>query len=715
MNTDDIIHDGKGKTYRIGPSLGRGLYAKSYLIGGENQKEWVLKVPLSPVDLPTSHQELAKISRQILQEQWETLHKIKHPNLCVPVSQFISDKGIYCLLYKRQNPNLSSELRQRDFGIHELLEIALNITKSLRQLPSNLFPHGAIHPQNIFRTTRDSIIFMDPLPKLALEHYRTFKQSWTGSSFSPPELLGSNPEKLVVTDTYSIAMMLYIALLSPNSRQIQEIENRGINFSTQGTLEKSIETMLKRDTSSNVHFHSSFVRQFSLFLKRALNPKTKPSPPFRFTKIVDFQNRLEELLALLNPSIKKVNRIIFSMDRISGVPNHHDFYTSEPVDFRCSITTAPSIEDNDYKYITCGIKLYNIDNVEDLQSEDDFSQNSRKYRDYNCTKTELERQHANRFQFKIQLEDIVPGNYFLDLGFKIEGSLSPLRSQQAFFQVIPEPGYHPPPKEEESSSEDRVFPPELVVLGDELPSDENFLDGDSTPEDYSSFQDESVNNDAFNRGNKSKNRAAHRNEHRDERGIRIPNRYSSVPDSPSLEASLEEDRSEGTTEIATNPVIEDYIKLPKPEKESPPPRKRNTPTIRLSNPDDYRSPIKAEISDIDNPIPDKNVPPRVQEVAPPPKTTPFQEASINGSPFSISIETLEESSEEEIVPEVIIEPEESEEISLEPISEEIIDDSIGTLIKRTIQWLSEDSFRMGLAGMGFIAFLLFILLIWLSQ
>ena len=39
MNTDDIIHDGKGKTYRIGPSLGRGLYAKSYLIAGENQKE----------------------------------------------------------------------------------------------------------------------------------------------------------------------------------------------------------------------------------------------------------------------------------------------------------------------------------------------------------------------------------------------------------------------------------------------------------------------------------------------------------------------------------------------------------------------------------------------------------------------------------------------------------------------------------------------------
>lgn len=692
MNTDDIIHDGKGNTYRIGPSLGRGLYAKSYLVGGENQKEWVLKVPLSPSDLPASHQELAKISRQILQQQWELLHKLRHPNLCNPMSQFISDKGVYCLLYKRQAPNLGAELRQRDFGIQELLEIALNITKGLRKLPAGFFPHGAIHPRNIFRTTRDSILFMDPLPPLALEHYQTFTQSWNSGSFSPPELLKNGAKKLVVTDTYSIAMFLYIALLNPNARQLQELEKKGLHPSSQGGLENSIETLLKRDPSSNnVHFHHSFVKQFSTFLKRALNPKIKPSPPFRFEKIVDFQVRLEELIALLNPSIKKVHRIIFPMNRFSGVPNHHDFYTSEPVDFRCSITTDPTIEDIDTRYITCGIKLFNIDNVEDLQSEENFVQNSRKYRDYRCTKTELERQHSNRFQFKIQLEDITPGNYFLDLGFKVEGSLSTLRSQQAFFQVIPEPGYHPPPKEEESSEESRIFPPELIVIDEEYQSEEDlFVDR------YLSPQEEAVSSKEPEKSHSSSS-----------------NRDISFSSPPLLEASSDSEddpRPEQTAEIAIPRLFDEKVSLPKISVRSSK-EQTSRPAIRITNPDEYRAPIEADPRDIDNPIPDKEVSPRIQEVTSPPPITPYQEASIQNSPFSISIETLEESSEEELPPEPIVE-EESNELGPDPITEEVIDDSIGTLLKQAIQWLTEDSFRLGLASMGLFAFLL--LLIWIS-
>ena len=45
-------------------------------------------------------------------------------------------------------------------------------------------------------------------------------------------------------------------------------------------------------------------------------------------------------------------------------------------------------------------------------------------------------------------------------------------------------------------------------------------------------------------------------------------------------------------------------------------------------------------------------------------------------------------------------------------TEEVIDDSISTLLKQAIQWLTEDSFRLGLASMGLFAFLL--LLVWIS-
>lgn len=680
MNTDDLIHDGKGQTYRIGAFLGRGLYAKSYLIGGEGQKEWVLKIPLSPADLPADNQALAKISRQILQEQWELLHKLKHPNLCSPVEQFLSDQGIYCLLYKRQGINLSSELRQRDFGIQELLEISLNITKGLRQLPSGLFPHGAIHPKNLFRSTRDSILFMDPLPKLAVEHYKAFKKTWNGFSFSPPELLLRNPEKSIVTDTYAIAMFLYVILLNPNYKQIQEIEARGLSHSGNGVLEKSIETLLKRDTSSNQYFHTSFVKQFSLFMKRALNPKTKPSPPYRFEKISEFQIRLEELQALLNPSIKKVHRVIFSMPngRFSSRPDQHDFYTSEPVDFRCSITSNPAIEDIDARYISCGIKLFNVDNVEDLSSEEDFRKNSQKFRNYNCTKTELDRQHNNRFQFKIQLEDIPPGNYLLDLGFKIEGSLSPLRSQQAFFQVLPEPGYHPPSKEEDSSTEDENIPPLLKLVDEHISLDEHADDPSLGRED-----------------------------------IEKKPEYAFSPE------DFSEDAKETTTEIAPSLVFKGFSERKRTENKKP--------KIKLSNPDSYQSPIQVDPEDIEPPIPESISVPKIQRTTfeaaqdvqdvKPIKESSFQEGSIKKSPFYISITTLEEHSDEsseeaEHPEEISVEPEyTNEDFPPDPITDEI-DDSIGVLVQRAIQWLREDSFRLGLAAMCVFIFLL--LLIWLS-
>ena len=114
--------------------------------------------------------------------------------------------------------------------------------------------------------------------------------------------------------------------------------------------------------------------------------------------------------------------------------------------------------------------------------------------------------------------------------------------------------------------------------------------------------------------------------------------------------------------------------------------------IQVSNPDDYRSPITAGYRRYRQSDPDKDVPPRVQEVSIPPKPLPFQEGSTNGSPFFPFRLKPSRNLFGREYPEPVSESEESEEnLPLDPITDEVIDDSIQTLITRTIQWLTEDS------------------------
>ena len=141
MNTDEYIRDGKGHSYRVGALLGRGLYAKTYAVRGEDNKEWALKVPLNPSDLPKGSEKLAKISKQILQEQWRELSTTQTDDILLPKHQFTSQDGIYCLLYPRNDRSLYREL-QRDCSLQELLAICIQISQILPRLPAELHRGG---------------------------------------------------------------------------------------------------------------------------------------------------------------------------------------------------------------------------------------------------------------------------------------------------------------------------------------------------------------------------------------------------------------------------------------------------------------------------------------------------------------------------------------------------------------------------------------------
>jgi hypothetical protein len=427
MNTDDYIRDGKGHTYRVGSLLGRGLYAKTYAVRGEDGKEWVIKVPLNPSDLPKGHEKLAKTSRLILQEQWRELALLENENLLIPKHQFTSQEGVYCLLYPRNDRSLHREL-QREYSIQELLALCIQITEILtaKSFPQNA--HGNLHPRNIFVNSNNHIQLSDPVTSTMEDYYQSFLEaSGQKTSYTPAEIRTgeSYNVRASTTDSYSISLFLYTSIMGYDSST--QIGPDGLNKLLRTNLQTRLLSLLERDLSSNKRFRNRLANQFSRLLNRGLSPRYQPSPPFRFADLRELTARLQDLHDLISPSITHVGKIIFNRP-----PGSTIFETNENIDFSCSVETAPLLED--HQEIECGIMLFNRDK--------DFE----RVRGFECN-YDVSRHPSGRLRFALMIYNLPPSNYLLRLAFQIKGSLGEPYIIESFFEVIPAPGYVPPQRE----------------------------------------------------------------------------------------------------------------------------------------------------------------------------------------------------------------------------------------------------------------------------
>ena len=187
MNTGEIVRDGQGHQYKIGPILGRGLWGKTYTVQTEDEVEWALKIPLSPSDLPDGHEKLAQVSRKILVEQGNILSDSHAPQFLAPRLQFTTKEGIPCLLFPKLESNLEQRLQQ-GCSLREILAIAVQLVEAIDSLPLSLSAHGNLHPRNVFLASRTSVKLSDPITPTLTRHYAALRQAReTDTRYMPPE------------------------------------------------------------------------------------------------------------------------------------------------------------------------------------------------------------------------------------------------------------------------------------------------------------------------------------------------------------------------------------------------------------------------------------------------------------------------------------------------------------------------------------------------
>ena len=432
-NPKEFIRDASGATYRIGTLLGRGLFAKTFTARSEDGQEWIVKTALGPSDFSEDMGHLVKISRSIMDEQWQILSRRPSPNILAPISNFISETGQYCLVYPRNDHTIRQYIGQlRSF--QELLRLLVRCTQSLSKLPSGLCPHGNLHPNNIFWDGKN-IQFMDPLTPLFRLHHADLLKAKGTTVHTPPEYRSksigkrkSSWEPSVSTDTYALCL-LFTGRLLRNCEG--DITGQGWSKIIENNLSQSIQHLLEDNPSSNPHFQQRVLHQSIRLLDRGLSLSADPSPPFRFSNLSDFQSRLQSIIDLNNPSVSKVGSILFS-----GPLGRGHFEQNDEVKFSCSIHTIPQLEDHDD--ITSGTIIV------------DLNREQERVNGYELW-VDVSRLHGGRLRFQFGVTGVPPGNYGLFIGFRINGSVAAPKQEYAEFQVTANVGYRPesptiPPK-----------------------------------------------------------------------------------------------------------------------------------------------------------------------------------------------------------------------------------------------------------------------------
>ena len=439
MKTGDVVRDAQGRSYQVGPLLGRGLWGKTYLCRqGDSDAECVVKFPLSRSDfrpdVPVTDA-LIEACAQACAEQARLLAKGSHvfmpPLNARALTAPGGGEGGPVLVMPRYATSLDRRIAQ-GATLAEVLTILITVIKHLQELSQRDGCHGALRPTNILLNDRGEVALTDVLTPAAQKVLARLQAIHPEPQrFFAPELLAV-PDASVTqaADTYALGMILYRAVMTPRAgdpdgRLNVKLPTEGLDKAALVTIRDRVQDRVKQE-DSNPRFHTRLADKLATLLNRAISKQTSPSPPFRFSTYADLLPRLEELRALIRPNIGMVGKVL-----LQRPPSSEVFETDEEVRFSVTVGVTDGVET--YEEIACGIALFDSESDERL-------------RDVDCGYT-VEPHPSGRFRFSFRVGAMAPGRYRARLAFAIRDSGHQPSTTEVNFEVRAAAGYVPPARE----------------------------------------------------------------------------------------------------------------------------------------------------------------------------------------------------------------------------------------------------------------------------
>ncbi|MEZ4319491.1 MAG: hypothetical protein R3F61_18390 [Myxococcota bacterium] len=419
MKTGDIVTDSRAQAWTLTALLGEGVWARTWLVKDDEGRQRVLKAPYETADLPPASADKVPLMRKCALEQAEIL--ATEAPLLIPLEDSITlPTGATALLLPWYPTTLQRQLSS-GIPLTEALHVMLSVTDGLAKHPR---AHGNLRPSNILIDPHGTPVLMDVAT-------HTSQSLMTTHERGAPQRKAWSPPDRIAADTWAICQALHVAVQleegeSDGPAVLPTAGSGGLDKVALAALKDAAVARLKRD-GANARFISRTAERLSTILARGLSRDADPSPPYRFLKATDLVPRLREVVALTDPGIDSVGKLI-----LSSAADGEIFSGPSAVGFTVSV--APTEGVNEATDIVCGVRLTDLD----AQGEGRVPLDDAQFT--------VDRHPSGRFRFEFNLPEVAPGRYAVRVAFSVKESGQDPVVAEGRFEVRPPAGYVPPPR-----------------------------------------------------------------------------------------------------------------------------------------------------------------------------------------------------------------------------------------------------------------------------
>jgi hypothetical protein len=435
METGSTFTDGTGVSWQVGQELARGLFHRSFVVrsqgvsGGTDagyRGDRVLKVPLTRADFGDASLPDDALAACVtaIREQAALYSDAAHPFL-PPLVALLEIEGRPALMLPRYAATLATRLAS-GHGLSSVIQTVAGVTQSLT---ASGFRHGNLRPANLLIGEADRIVLDDPITPALVPHARRLhnaapkREDWW-----PPNAVGTPQTDW---DTWALCQILHrAATVAPDAKDPRRAvfaapPQDGLDKVELAALRDRTIDLLRRE-EANPRFASRVADRLASLLNRGLSKEHAPSPPYRFTSAGDLRQRLEELAALVDPTIESVGKLLLGSAAKGDV-----FEGGSPVALSVSVgSTAAEVGHED---LVLGMQIRDLDDPDKGRVP------------LPDTQYDVKTHPSGRLRFEFRLPDMAPGRYSARVAFAIKDSGREPVVSDCRFEVRPPPGYVPPP------------------------------------------------------------------------------------------------------------------------------------------------------------------------------------------------------------------------------------------------------------------------------
>lgn len=424
MKTGDVVTDSRQRSWTLGPALGRGTWGASWWVRDAAGRQAVLKAPLEAEDLrgqevptgaPAAMALLARESVTLLaQRAW--------PFLPVLEGEISLPSGAPAMVLPAYPDTLARRI-EAAAALEDIMDI---LSRTARLLVRSGATHGNLRATNILLDDGGQPFLADPATPSqgtwarALESLRA-----SGHAPWPPE----TEQQLAggAVDTWAMCRLLLAAVLArPDGKpepMPEAMDRHALADIKSATLARLAAS------GSNPRFRGRVADRVASLLNRGLSDAREPSPPYRFHRVDEFAQRLDEIVALLSPRIAEVGRLILGPEAQGTV-----FAGDRPLSFSANVQASAGIQSHDDIHV--GLQLFDLDRADArVPIGEDLSFDAKVHA-------------SGRLRFAFHLRELPPGRYRVAVAFGIKDGTAPLTVVEGHFEVRPPAGWVPPPSDE---------------------------------------------------------------------------------------------------------------------------------------------------------------------------------------------------------------------------------------------------------------------------